>query len=422
MAKLSLRSASAIVAGIAVWAVMAAVPAHAADTLTVTPSTNFVDNQTVAVSVVGGVPYWPVSVSECVTGGACSPFAKTSGNADGTGTFTGHVTLDALVYDVSDQVVVDCRASVTACSMVAVDNNGHTTATVPLAFDPSAPLRPSPTATASSTTGLTDNQIVQLTGSGFDPHSFNPRTGVEASVCPSAPAPRFLLCNDVTLGAVDVDASGSLSGSVALRAVILHGGFDRTETDCRVHACELRIGSTVNDPLRSLRIPLTFLAAAPLNPPRVTATPSTDLADGQKVLLSGERYPPLMKVVGLLCIQGTDSAMGCELGRGELGPEVTTSATGTFETEVTVHRVPEINTQPWDCGPDGRPCELAGVWLVHPSGDVYGAANFTWAYAATPVSFTAAPSPPQGTGGATQGTGATSPPASPVSATPTFTG
>jgi len=282
-------------------------------------------------------------------------------------------------------------------------------------------LRSTFTATASSTTDLVDNQIVQLTGSGFDPHA-----PIWASVCPSAPSP--LLCNDMTLGVVHVDASGSLSGSVALRAVILDI-WELTQIDCRTSACELRVGPALDDPLGSVRIPLTFLPTAPLNPPRITATPATGLTDGQTLRLSGEHYPPLTLVEGLQCHAGVGSIDGCDLRKGDISPKVTTSATGTFETEVTVHEVPEINNQPWDCGPGGRPCVLAGVWYFDFGGTeaTWADRNFNYAYAVTPISFATVPCCTMRPSSTTtsslpQGTGGPSPPAASVSAAPTFTG
>ena len=297
------------------------------------------------------------------------------------------------------------RAAVLAVLLTTVLATGTTGA--------ASALRSTLTATASSTTDLIDNQIVQLTGSGFDPKA-GPQWGTSAEVCPSAPAPQFPPCNALTLGILHVDADGSLSGSVALRAVGLDG------TDCRTHACELRVGSP-NDPLRSVRIPLSFLPTAPLNPPRVTATPSTQLADGQTVRLSGEHYPPLVGVKGWQCITETGKTGACADASGLPPMDVkdTSSATGTFEAEVTVHRVYYPYGVPKDCGPGGGSCVLAGVWYF-PGGSWAGDA-FTYAYGVTPISFattpssTTTPSPPRGTGG-------TSSPAPSVSATPTFTG
>ena len=293
-----------------------------------------------------------------------------------------------------------------------VVHNAGTTATVPLAFDPSAPLHSNLTATASSTTGLVDNQIVQLTGSGFDPH-----TVATAIVCRTAPPSELLKCRSSwTLGLVHVDASGSLTGTVALRAVYADG------TDCRTQACELRISSG-NEPLRPVRIPLTFLPDAPLNPPRVAATPNTGLTEGQTVRFSGEHYPPLSVVEAYQCIAGGNTvSIRCDLRHFPHPPSVTSSATGTFEMDYTVHPILEGvgNVPPWnDCGPGGHPCELVGAWISNnPPQTMIEGELFSWAFGVTPLSFSTTPATPS----SPQGAGGTSPPAASVSATPTFTG
>ncbi len=139
-----------------------------------------------------------------------------------------------------------------------------------------------PTVTATPADGLTDGQTIRITATGLSADAF-------ALQCSSAP--RTLADCDLMTGAAPLEpaAGGTASGERRLFAVI---HTERSGTvDCRI-AGSCVVAATVfsgSDPLEgSVTTAVAFDAAAPLLPaPAITATPSTDLLDGQVVRVDG---------------------------------------------------------------------------------------------------------------------------------------
>lgn len=141
-------------------------------TLAVDPSTDLVDGQTVQFTGSGFQVDEVVSVFQCgpttVDGGTeCRSSLGSTLLVDGSGSVAGPVRLRTMLGSWSDDPAeaVDCRL-VTCTLTVGSDGEWWT---LPLSFDPGAPLLPPPSVSVDPTTDLVDGQVVDVTLTNFDP-------------------------------------------------------------------------------------------------------------------------------------------------------------------------------------------------------------------------------------------------------------
>lgn len=144
-------------------------------TLTVTPSTDLVDHQTLTAEGTGFAPDSPVLVTECPANAqavdACDANAFFRADTDGNGSFSIPVATSTLIDGGS--IEADCRT--TDCMFVASSTDGfdsRTTATAPVTFDPAGALDPPPSITVTPATGLLGGQTVTVHGDHFTPFQF----------------------------------------------------------------------------------------------------------------------------------------------------------------------------------------------------------------------------------------------------------
>ena len=191
-----------------------------------------------------------------------------------------------------------------------------------------------PTVTATPADGLTDGQTIRITSTGL----------ADAFALQCSSAPRSLADCDLMTGATPLEpaAGGTASGERRLFAVIHTEG--RGTVDCRI-AGSCVVAATVfsgSDPLEgSVTTPVAFDAAAPLLPaPTITATPSTDLVDGQVVRVEGR-----------------------DLGhRGAAGVQVLQC--GPQPSFASCRSLMDPNSEPPEPGPDGSLTLDVRVWQV----------------------------------------------------------
>ena len=141
-------------------------------TLTVTPSTNLVDHQTLTAEGTGFAPDSNVLVTECPANAqaidACDSNAFFQADTDSAGSFSIPVATSTLIDGGS--VEADCRTS--GCMFVASSTHGfdtRTTATAPITFDPAGAIDPPPSITVTPATGLVGGQTVTVHGDHFTP-------------------------------------------------------------------------------------------------------------------------------------------------------------------------------------------------------------------------------------------------------------
>ena len=301
-----------------------AAPAEARS-LTVTPSSDLDDGQTVTVDGTGWRPGALVLSIQCMSGTETCGGAVANRPVDPDGTFTMELAVRA-VFTAFDGTPVDCR--VDACEVLAVneENEDHT-ASVPIAFDPATVLLPPPTMTVTPDADLVDGQTVTVAGAGFLPGT----TMFLAQCRPGQPTMEG--CGAYRTFA-EIDGSGAFSADLRVVATFFHP--DGT-VDCRAEACELVVGTFFGGV--QARAAVSFDPDGPLlGPPTLTVTPDERLVDGQAVQVRGAGFRPGSTVAVGECGDGDgeDPIRTCSTS-GDSAP-FTVDAEGTFTRALTVHR------------------------------------------------------------------------------------
>jgi len=139
----------------------------------VSPDSNLVDRQQVAVIASGFIPGEFVQVAQCSAADIepCQngQFGGAGGQADPTGAVAVGLTVRRAVLADADRV--DCASAPGACVVIAHASGGPI-GTAPLDFDGSVPLPPPASISVTPSTGLADRQIVTVTGANFSPNGF----------------------------------------------------------------------------------------------------------------------------------------------------------------------------------------------------------------------------------------------------------
>jgi acetyl esterase/lipase len=325
-------------------------------TLTVSPSDGLVDGQTVALSGAGVLEDW-VEVLQCT--------AAPSGWQDCDQDTFGFAEVSGGTFELSQRVfavigtgagTVDCRVA-GRCALVATTGSfaPGDTATVPLTFDPDAPLLPPPTLTVTPSTDLLDGEIVQVEGSGF----VRLREGSPVQLYQCAPGPTSDRCRPVTDEYLPVDGDGGFALDVTVTArVPVPGG----QHDCRTGAdpCVLvATGSSPDSPGAGVS-ELSFDPDGPLLPdPVIAVDPGGSLGDFGDVTVTGTGFAPGVQATVEVCRAGAAGGP-CDSGNGEAP---TADATGAIETTIGVFALSGgewPGSEPLDCRqPPG--CEVVAT-------------------------------------------------------------
>ncbi|MGZ4799997.1 MAG: neocarzinostatin apoprotein domain-containing protein [Acidimicrobiia bacterium] len=323
---------------------LAAVPAGALTplTVTVTPTTDLVDGQTIHIVVSGLTPGGRAYSSVCAgtagsAGGRCDQNISGIGNADDQGTAAFDLTLDAEFLSL-DGVTIDCRVA-PGCSLVTQRTTAEgAPVQTPLGFRADGPLLPPPTITVTPSSDLVDGIGAHVTGSGF--------VGGSPVLLVQCQSP-FAGSTDCggALANVTAGADGSITAEVALETVLFTNAGG--EVDCRVAACSLVAlrDPFISDPRHTASTPLAFRPDGPLLPPGVlTVDPRDALVDGQEIQVSGTGFRVGSMMIGQ-CAAGTGSMF-------ERCPNLqftTLDASGAFTTTLRVQVLARISTGFVDC-------------------------------------------------------------------------
>jgi hypothetical protein len=296
--------------------------AAVAKTVTVTPHTDLVSGQRVAVSGTGFADT-PVVVVECAAG-ATSPYDCDLNGFDVLEPAAdGSVSTQFAVHRrvLASSGTVDCASAAGACviGLASLSSLAAFDATAPLTFDPNAPA-PNPAVTVTPSTGLLDQQQVTVAGSGFVP-------GARLRIRQCSMVDPF--CEGYPL-AVTADANGAFSRTYAvrLRAYDANGNA----SNCLALTCQVRVISTDNADYDG-GAPIAFAPGQPLPPtPHVTVTPSTGLRHHEVVSVSGTGFDANAFVDVYECAH---ESLACD---DQLGG-APTDAQGTFSLSVSVSRL-----------------------------------------------------------------------------------
>jgi len=301
-------------------------------TLTVSPSDGLVDGQTVALTGAGVLGDY-IEVLQCR--------AAPSGWEDCDQDSFGYVDTPGGTFESSQRVFavistgagdVDCRAA-ESCVLIATTGwfAPGETATVPLVFDPAAPLLPAPTLTVTPSTDLVDGEVVRVEGSGFV--RMIEGTAVQLYQC--APGPSWDRCRPVGDDYVLVDGDGgfALDLPVVARVPVPDG-----QHDCRtsVDPCVLVATTSSPDASRAGVEELSFDPDGALLPdPVVEVDPAGSLGDFTDVTVTGTGFTPGGRATVEVCRAGA-TAGPCDAQNGE---SPTADATGAIEAAIGVFAV-----------------------------------------------------------------------------------
>jgi acetyl esterase/lipase len=201
-------------------------------TLTLDPASGLADGDSVTVTGAGFRPGSFVSASLCGAERSWETCQGTPsyGEVAADGTVTVDVTVWAVV-ELADGTEVDCRASTGACTVVvgAGSVGSPRSGVAPLAFDPDAPLKPTPTITVEPATGLADDATVTVTGSNFTPGGF-----VSVELCSAADQ---YTCDQNTVDYAFAATDGTFTLDLAVASVI--APWEGGPVDCRTAGCEV---------------------------------------------------------------------------------------------------------------------------------------------------------------------------------------
>jgi hypothetical protein len=382
------------------------VPPPPPPTITATPDTGLLDDQSIVVTGEGFGADEYVSIVQCVapadpSTGTCR-FTGTGVQASPTGTFTISVTVRRVLYSTAGGVggtVTDC-ADAGACEILAASGYPYDGATTPIQFDGSVPLPPPPTVTATPDTDLLDGDTVSVSASGFDPG-----TQVVVLQCQQEEPTSGIGCKTSPLQTVQADSSGAIATDLVVdRLLYLTSGT----VDCVVVGCRIVAADLGNAGYPNASATITFDSSVPPPPPpTLVADPSTGLVDGQTVTVHGSGYPRNRQLGMAQCLTGDQTSAGCDLTAYKF---VTTDDTGSFTTTFQVKSSYESSGRGFvDCVQPQR-CRLGAG-----TGEGQNGADAILTFS------TAGPTTTTTTAGA-QVEGADADAASPVAVAPTFTG
>lgn len=173
-----------------------------------------------------------------------------------------------------------------------------------------------PAITVTPDIGLTNNQVVSITGTGFTPNS-----SLAAVECngQSTASTGTAGCNLTSIDPITVNASGDIQSTnfTVQTGTIGNGTCGTSATDA---LCFIAIGTTSG----SL---LAFTSIAFATGPGVSVTPSTGLTNGATVTLTGSDFTDGDSVYAVECLQTATSEAGCDTSTAT---PITVSSTGTL--------------------------------------------------------------------------------------------
>ncbi len=183
------------------------------------PSSPLDDLEAVTLTGTGFTPGYAVTVQECAVGTASTPSCDFTTVRTVTAGFTGAFTLaytvrrDITSVATTGATIVDCATN--ACELTVQGTQSQPTTDLPLTFDPNVPAV-SPTITAIPNTGLSDNQNIAVSVSGFTPNQ--PVQIIECSADAITEGDNLGYCDYTTGQTVTPTGPSALQTSFVVRA------------------------------------------------------------------------------------------------------------------------------------------------------------------------------------------------------------
>ena len=273
--------------------------------VSLSPSAALTDGMVVTVTVTGLEADQFVQAAQCAADttdvySQCDVADLGYGMADDHGSATFTLRVDAVLpIGWSSGESIDCRVA-GACVLAVSTDSETIVASAPLAFAADAPLAPPPTITVSPAEGLTDLQMVTITGSGFvwSDH-------VSGALCAAGAVNQGDCDWETQFDAQAVD--GAVSVETPASAVIYTYG--RGTLDCRVPGtCAYALSQDYfATPDKSASAAVAFDPATEVVPATITVEPADGLADGDTVTVTGSGFRPGDWADASLCAGDVDS-------------------------------------------------------------------------------------------------------------------
>jgi len=337
-------------------------------TLTADPSTGLLDGQSISVSGSGLAAATLYGVIECQTGATDITGCDLSGFSgvptDGTGSFSTPTTVIRTIEPEGTGTPIDC-ATTDACVLAVAPADGSVAAATPISFADVVIVPP--TVSAVPATGLRDAQKITVSGTNFSPSA-----PVSIAECPTAGSTGNpeVDCDITTVAGVTADGTGAFSTPYRVTRVIesLNGSVDCAQQG----ACVLS-AFNFNEPAQTANVAVSFADVA-IKPPVLTASPSTELADGTNIAVKGRGFRPHDPIGLTECVSGSTDGSECvaEAGIGN-SDEVMTNGSGHFSTTFNVARILTLFGGTVDCV-DAPGCVIGAIDLNSLSGSVVAAA------------------------------------------------
>ncbi len=230
----------------------------------------------------------------------------------------------------------------------------------------------SPTMTVTPNTGLTSNQEVVITGTGF------PTGGGLVAVECIGTATTVAGCNTNALTPINVNSDGSISATnfFVQTGPVGNGSCGTSSTDLK---CAIAIGTLAGVLVADSSITFAAPSTTPSGP-SVTVTPSTALANGQTVVITGSGFTPGDSVYALECLVGSTSQAGCDVAT--LTP-ITVKSDGTLPSTNFTVATGHVGTG--TCGTTSADASGCIIAVANASQSDAGGAPITFAVAAPTV-------------------------------------
>ncbi len=327
-------------------------PSAEVPTFTVTPSTDLVTGQSVAITgagFVGGSPNG-VGVAQCRAGAFGQADCDLSNllipDVDASGAFSATFNVRRTLN--IGGTTLRCDDAPGTCILGGAVIADQTIAGfVPLSFDPNAP-RPNPQLVVTPNEGILNGDTVSVTGSGFVPNS-----SLQLAQCAvgSSRCGGYIYVGEEGPG---VDAGGNFATDFTLR--LRARLADGSTTNCIAVACEIR-SYYYPDPDYNVSVPVAFDPNQPIPPPpTVSVDPNVGLADRQSVAVTGANFDANAYVQLSVCLPDNTGCSYLSSGSGQSATD------GSFSRSVVLRRLVlrylydettgQETTETVDCAPD----------------------------------------------------------------------
>jgi hypothetical protein len=318
--------------------------------VTATPDTNLPFAADVIVSATGFGPGEDVFAEFCASS---IDFLGCRGFRDGVTDANGALSLTIGVRRIvgSGRNSADCTDTAVTCTIMVSGAFSYERATIPITFDPNAPIPPQPAIVVTPNTGLHHLDTVQVTGSNFAANA-----QVDLSECePGASG----YCEE-TLGFTQADAGGAFSTSVRVSRLLapfdfIDGSADSV-VDCAEEQCSIgAVAYDGEDDAVFAAADIAFDASVP--PPAVpvvTVDPHTDLPYRSTVTVRGTGFAPGEQVTAYTCATGSRFGFCGDTAFG------TADANGAVSIPITARRITGYEDEGFiDCVDPGSRCYVS---------------------------------------------------------------